>query len=187
MNLKSLMNRELKIALDVDGVLADVIAPWLEHNNRVRSEILRHDVDDWDFWKKFNINQHDFYAELNRCWENWIDIPPTEDNLSDSTMKLSQIGQVDIVTARERYTDFFVKSWLMHHGIMFENYISVISGSMKADLDYDVFIDDSPRNAMKIIQNKKRMILYSQTWNQNVNDDKILRVSSLSEVLEVLG
>ena len=36
---------------------------------------------------------------------------------------------------------------------------------MKADLDYDVFIDDSPLNAVKFLENNKKVILYSQPWN----------------------
>ena len=31
----------------------------------------------------------------------------------------------------------------------YDNYVSVIDGPMKVDLDYDVFIDDSPLNALK--------------------------------------
>lgn len=174
----------MKIALDVDGVLADVIVSWLEHNNKIRTEILKQEITDWDFWKKFNINQYDFYAELSRCWENWHDIPPTEPRLSDLTRKISKIGQVDIVTARERSTDSFVKDWLEHHGISFENYVSVASGPMKAGLDYDIFIDDSPLNAVKILQSKKRIFLYDQPWNQGIADKRVHRISSLSQVLE---
>ena len=177
----------MKIALDVDGVLADVIVSWLEHNNKIRSEILKHEITDWDFWKKFNINQYDFYAELSKCWENWSNIPPTETKLSEFTEKISQFGDVDIVTARERSTDSFVKNWLEHHDIVFENYVSVASGPMKADLDYDVFIDDSPLNAMKISQNQKRIFLYDQPWNQNIADKRINRISNLSQAIDLLN
>lgn len=177
----------MKIALDVDGVLADVMVSWLEHNNKIRGEILKHEITDWNFWEKFNINQYDFYAELNKCWENWIDIPPTETKLSEFSKKISQIGHVDIVTARERSTDSFVKNWLEHHNIVYENYVSVVSGPMKADLNYDTFIDDSPLNAMKILQNQKRIFLYAQPWNQNIVDKRIHRISSLSQVFEHLN
>lgn len=55
---------------------------------------------------------------------------------------------------------------------------------MKSDLDYDVFIDDSPLNALKIFQEKKKIILYSQPWNQHISEDKISRVSNLSEAIK---
>jgi len=177
----------MKIALDVDGVLADVIQSWLNYNNSIRQEISKQEISDWDFWKKFKINRYDFYAELSSCWKNWMSVPPTETNLSSTTKNLSKIGQVDIVTARERSTDSFVKNWLNHYDISYDNYVSVIDGPMKADLDYDIFIDDSPLNALKIIQQKKKIILYSQPWNQHILEDQIHRVSNLSEAIEEIN
>lgn len=177
----------MKIALDVDGVLADVIQSWLNYSNSIRQEIQKHEVTDWDFWKKFEIDRYDFYAELSSCWKNWTSIPPTEENLSSITKDLSGIGQIDIVTARERSTDSFVKNWLEYYDISFNNYVSVIDGPMKADLDYDIFIDDSPLNASKFLQNKKKVILYSQPWNQHVVGDNVHRISSLSEAIKKLS
>jgi len=177
----------MKIALDVDGVIADVIQSWLNYNNSIRQKITKHEVSDWDFWKKFKINRYDFYAELSSCWKDWFSIPPTEKNLSTTTKNLSKLGQVDIVTARERSTDSFVKNWLVHHNISYDKYVSVIDGPMKSNLDYDVFIDDSPLNALKIFQEKKKIILYSQPWNQYISEDKICRVSNLSEAIKQIN
>ena len=176
----------MKIALDVDGVLADVIESWLIFSNKKRPRILRENVKNWDFWKEFEINRFDFYKELTSCWKNWISIPPTEQNLSSTSKTLSNLGQVDIVTARERSTDSFVKNWLKFHGIVYENYVSVIDGPMKADLDYDVFIDDSPLNAIKFLKNNKNVFLYTQPWNQHIKNKNIKRISKLSEVVEKL-
>lgn len=176
----------MKIALDVDGVLADVIESWLIYSNKIRSSISKDEITNWDFWKKFKINRYDFYEELSTCWKNWNSIPPTEDNLSVITENLSNFGQVDIVTARELSTDSFVKNWLKQHDITYQNYVSVIDGPMKADLDYDVFIDDSPLNAIKFLERKKNVLLYSQPWNQNISNPNIQRIFTLSEAVEKL-
>jgi len=176
----------LKIALDVDGVLADVIESWLINNNKIRSSISKDEITNWNFWEKFKINRYDFYEELSTCWKNWRTIPPTEDNLSIITENLSNFGQVDIVTARELSTDSFVKNWLKQHNITYTNYVSVIDGTMKADLDYDVFIDDSPLNAIKFLEHKKKVFLYSQPWNQNISNSNIQRIFTLSEAVEKL-
>jgi len=174
----------MKIALDVDGVLADVIVSWLNYSNTIRSKISKHEITDWEFWKKFQINPFDFYTELSSCWKNWKSIPPTEENLSSVTKSLTNLGQVDIVTSREKSTDSFVKEWLNHYDISYDNYVSVIDGPMKADLDYDIFIDDSPLNALKFLKNNKKIILYSQPWNQHISEDQIYRVSNLSEAIK---
>ena len=146
--------------------------------------------------KKFKIDPFDFYSELSSCWKNWKSIPVTEKNLSLTTKNLSNFAQVDIVTAREVSTNSFVKNWLEYHDISYDNYVSVIDGPMKADLDYDIFIDDSPLNAIKFLENNKKVILYSQPWNQqieqailridDISDNGISRISNLSEAIEMI-
>ncbi|MBT6807292.1 MAG: hypothetical protein HOA48_03005, partial [Nitrosopumilus sp.] len=81
-------------------------------------------------------------------------------------------------------TDIFVKSWLKHHNIVYDNYVSVIDGPMKADLDYDVFIDDSPLNALKFLENNKKVILYSQPWNQHISNPNLHRILNLVEAIK---
>jgi hypothetical protein len=55
---------------------------------------------------------------------------------------------------------------------------------MKSNLDYDVFIDDSPLNAVKFLENNKKVILYSQPWNMHISNDKLDRITNLSEAIE---
>ena len=87
---------------------------------------------------------------MSNCWKRWETIPTTEKNLEKTTKKLLEFGTVDIVTAREQFTNVYVKDWLQFHNISYTNYVSVIDGTFKADLDYDLFIDDSPLNIQKI-------------------------------------
>ena len=172
----------MRIALDLDGVLADVLVPWIAYNNTIRRTITKRDVTDWTFWKQLNIKPEQFYAELGACWRNWRSIPPTEPRLSYVTNHLSCLGRVDIVTAREPDTDSFVKKWLAHHEISYDGYVSVAAGTMKADLDYDVFIDDSPVNAREFVRRGKSVILYAQPWNKRIQD-RIPRVTNMAGAL----
>jgi hypothetical protein len=79
-----------------------------------------------------------------------------------------------------------VKNWLKLHGIVYENYVSVIDGTMKADLDYDLFIDDSPLNAKRFVENEKNFFLYSQPWNKHI-PTKNQRIFSLSDAVNQLS
>jgi len=176
----------MRIALDVDGVLADVIQTWLIYNNRIRKSITKNEITEWNFWEKFQIDRFDFYRELSTCWKSWKEIPPTEEKLSTIINELSKFGTIDIVTAREPSTDDFVKNWLKSQKIIYKNYVSVIDGPKKAQLDYDVFIDDSPLNAKKIADADKKILLYSQPWNLNINNSSILRIDTLSDAKKYL-
>ncbi|HXX05326.1 MAG TPA: hypothetical protein VEJ68_00725, partial [Candidatus Bathyarchaeia archaeon] len=180
------MNKKLKIALDVDGVLADVIHAWLSYNNTFRTIISKSDISEWDFWKKYNINKFDFYEELSKCWKSWETIPPTERDISYASRELSKIGSVDIVTARDDSTHDAVKNWLKMHNVIFKNYVGVIEGTEKAKLDYDVFIDDSPINAEHMLARGKSVIIYEQPWNFGFYDDRAKRIKELKNAVRII-
>ncbi len=176
----------MKIALDVDGVLADVIEAWLSYNNKIRPPILRSQISEWDFWKNHKINEFDFYKELSQCWRSWEDIPLTEKNIAEATFQLSRLGTVDIVTAREDSTHDYVKKWLKFHKIDFKNYVGVTEGVEKSKLDYDVFIDDSPHNAKSMLEKGKTVILYSQPWNISFEDKRATRIHELKNAVQII-
>lgn len=180
------MSEVLKIALDVDGVLADVMHSWLSYNNKMRSTILKSDISEWDFWKNHNIDRFDFYKELSLCWKSWKDIPPTENDISSATEILSELGTVDIVTAREVSTHNDVKNWLKFYNIAFENYVGVSEGLEKARLDYDIFIDDSPLNAKSMLEAGKSVILYHQPWNLKFDDPRVERIYKLENAIPAI-
>ena len=177
---------KLKIGLDVDGVLADVIHTWLDYNNRMRKPISKEEISEWDFWKKYQIDKYDFYKELSLCWQTWYKIPSTEENLSTTTSVLSRIGEVDIVTAREESTHTYVKSWLSSQKITYKNYVGVVKGLEKAKLNYDIFIDDSPINAKSMLDAGKSVILYTQPWNLSFNDSRAKRIFQLKDVIHII-
>ena len=177
----------MRIALDVDGVLADVISSWLSYNNEIRPTIIKSQISEWDFWKNHEINKFDFYNELSICWGSWENIPPTENNIANATTQLSNCGTVDIVTARDESTHESVKNWLKLHQIKYKNYVGVMEGIEKSRLDYDVFIDDSPLNAKSMIEQGKSVILYSQPWNVSFEDHRAKRIHELKNAVPIIA
>ena len=113
-------------------------------------------------------------------------IPPTETNLSATTFELSQIGKVDIVTARDESTHPSVQNWLKSKKISYRNYVGVPQGLEKTKLDYDLFIDDSPINAKSMLDAGKQVILYSQPWNFKFNDPRAKRIFQLKEAIPII-
>jgi len=176
----------MKIALDVDGVLADVIKSWLHYNNSRRRIITKNEITEWDFWKKFDIKPDEFDYELSFCWKSWKKIPPTENELSNTVCELANLGIVDIVTAREHSTDVYVKNWLKTQNIAYHKYVSVEEGSKKVELNYDIYIDDSPLNAKKIANSRKNILLYSQPWNLTIRDSRIKRIEKLIDAVKII-
>jgi hypothetical protein len=177
----------MKIALDVDGVLADIIFVWLEYYNKTNNKSLsKKDTVQWDFWKSLGYDKYKFYEDLSNCWSRWTEVPPMEQDIADATEKLQSFGIVDIVTARDAASSKYVKEWLKHNGIQYNDYVAVMSGRDKAGLDYDVFIDDSPHNIVDITSKGKHALLYDQPWNQSVNNSNVVRIKRLEEAVNVL-
>ena len=90
------------------------------------------------------------------------------------------------MTAREDSTHNDVKNWLKLHKINFKNYVGVVEGIEKSELDYDVFIDDSPLNAKSMLEKGKSVILYSQPWNLSFEDKRATRIYELQNAVPVI-
>ena len=179
---------EMKIALDVDGVLADIIHLWIEnHNKQYNKSINKEDINQWDFWRKIGLDKYEFYRQLSNSWERWKDVPTTENDIASAVDRLHSLGRVDIVTARDKESTNYVINWLEHNGIKFNEYVSVFDGRDKAKLDYDVFIDDSPHNVERMASKGSNVLLYDQPWNREVNSRKIIRIKKLIESINIIS
>ena len=173
----------LKIALDVDGVLADTIRSWLRLCNiRFGMNLTYDQIDHWNFWKDVGINQDDFEGLFNQAWYDWRVLPPTEDKIAAKVELLKNIGEVDIVTGRTPDTMEYVEKWLAMQKINCNKIVVVEPDKTKGHLDYDVFIDDSPLNAIDATERGKTALVYDQPWNRHLGQrNNLLRIRDLSQ------
>jgi hypothetical protein len=180
--------KSMKIALDVDGVLADIIQVWInEYNRKHNTSINKETINEWDFWRELGVDKYEFYYQLSNCWSQWKEVPAMENDVADAVEKLHSFGIVDIVTARDRESTKYVLNWLEHNRIKYKEYVAVPDGRDKANLDYDVFIDDSPHNAVRMVSKGRNVLLYDQPWNKSVDDERIVRIKRLSEAVNIIA
>jgi hypothetical protein len=144
----------MKIALDLDGVLADLQHTMIEETTYTSS--------DFQQWDKPDYNH--FMSEASRVWSDlWDDIPPVEDHLDIKTDILHQSYHVDIVT-NTAGPDEAITQWLDTHGIVYGSIVRPYSQSCdKQHLDYDVYIDDKPGMAGTV----RTLYLRDRFWNQS--------------------
>ncbi|HDD42305.1 MAG: hypothetical protein DRN61_02125 [Thaumarchaeota archaeon] len=178
----------LRIALDVDGVLADTMRLWIRlWNRRSEQKIGYEDLVEWDFWKKLGISGDEFMKLMSEAWRMWWEIPPTEPNISEKVAKIKSLGKLDIVTARPRETEICTLRWLEAHRIPYDDYVWISSSRLKAKLDYDAFIDDSPLIVDGCLMRGKILLLYDRPWNRSVYESGyVRRVKSLDEAYHFL-
>lgn len=181
--------QKLKIALDLDGVLANTMQTFCELTNSRRStHFTPEQFDRWNAWEITKTNKDEFLRTLDEAWFNWRSIPPVEENLAEKISSLQRMGQVDLVTARSEVTVPFAKEWLHHQKIPYNKFVRTESTAAKSYLDYDFFIDDSA-NLMPLIASRMfgYGILYEQPWNRTaLNMPRIFRIQKLEEALPLL-
>jgi len=159
----------MRIAVDLDGVLANTIVKFCEILNDAKGwRLTPKSFTEWSAWKRVGIPRDVFYRTLDSAWFNWQSIPPTEKDVANRFLRLKRYGRVDIVTGRSRQTVPFARAWLRRNGITYSRFVVTPSTIAKARLGYDVFIDDSS-DLMTLLSRRNDCwgILYTQPWNQN--------------------
>ena len=185
MELPRRPTKTLKIAVDLDGVLAETMEAWCKRaNDLLGTRLGLDDLDTWASWTKFGMNRDQFFELLDETWDEWETIPPTEPNLARKVAKLQPLGSLDIVTGRSRQTIDSAKNWLKHHQIPYDHFVRVPGMRDKVQLDYDVYIDDAPE-LMPLISRTvgKRGILYARPWNRDVPElPRVVKIKSWSQI-----
>src|SRR2546426_8697894 len=111
---------KLRVAVDVDGVLAETMESWIQTFNKLHGTRFKlKDIDSWASRIKFGISKDEFYRILEGTWENWIDIPPTEPALAINVHRAEGYGILDIVNGRSQRTVPAVKQWQTTQGIKY--------------------------------------------------------------------
>jgi hypothetical protein len=184
-----LETRKLKIALDLDGVLADVIRIFCDLlNSRRSTHFTPEQFNRWDAWDITNMSKDEFLRTLDEVWFNWEQIPPVEERLAEKISNLQQTGRIDIVTGRSEVTVPCAKKWLRYNEIHYDQFVRTESTTAKSNLDYDVFIDDSSDLMSRIASRLFGYgILYEQPWNRTAADmPRIFKVRRWNEVRPLL-
>jgi 5'(3')-deoxyribonucleotidase len=179
----------LRIAVDLDGVLAETMEAWCKRANEFLGTSFKlADLDTWASWRKLGISREQFFQFLDEAWDDWESIPPTEPGLAEKVQKISRSGQIDVVTGRSKASVNAAKKWLAEHKIPYQRFVRVPSWKDKIFLNYDVYIDDAPE-LMPLISRNLTMwgILYSRPWNKSVPKlRQVFRVESWTEISKLL-
>jgi len=183
-----LNNLKKRVAVDVDGTLADVMPMWVKVFNEEYSRNLDYrSINKWTFWSDLGISTREFFKIFSKAWSRWEEIKPIEENVAVSMKMLQQICSLDVVTGRTKDTLKYVKKWLEKHQITYDRFIAVSSWQQKIYLAYDFYIDDSPDLARLAARKRKMVLLYNQPWNKEVKEGVwVKRINNLSAAIEIL-
>lgn len=184
----------MRIALDLDGVLADLHSVLLETFSKFANRRITADmITRWDIADSFKPGLTSSYSN---AWDDYEPerITPYELDAGLSVGRIREAAQVDIVTAHAESSRRSIERWLSLNRIPHDNLVLAGKGNGVHKLslagNYDVFIDDNPNLAANAPSNIL-VLLYSQPWNQRVREleanRNVIRIQSLREVPELLS
>ena len=175
----------LRIAVDLDGVLADTMVTFCKILNQHHStQFTVNSFVQWNAWQIAHIPKDEFFRTLDEAWFEWENIPAVEDHIGEAVEGIHRFGRVDVVTGRSQVTVQAAMNWLKEHKIPYDAFVRTESTKAKARLSYDVFIDDSAE-LMSLVASSldKCGILYTQPWNRNAGDmQRVFRVERWEEI-----
>lgn len=191
----------MKIAIDLDEVLAEYLASFLEfHNKKHGTDLKKH-----HFSKTYKVEEvlgeteeemteriYHFYKT-----EDFKKIKPSAGSIK-AIQKLKKNHELFIVTSRQNHVSAPTIEWINKHfpdsfsGILFGNHFSK-EGPAKAkseickEIGAEILIDDSLDYAKECAGKGIKVLLFDHPWNQAETLPKnIQRVYSWQEILKII-
>ena len=185
----------MKVAVDIDGVLLDIIIPYIKKfNQKHNTDYTKKDVTNWDFYKEWNITEDDSFEIFYEIYENTMSVPFIDGDAPKFMKKLHTLHELYILSARapqyrpqifEKLNFHNIKKGSHYNDLMLVNHKPY---DLKINEPFDVYVDDNPNLAQAIQKSQdKYLLLYNQPWNQNIeNTNNIIRVFNWKGIYTVL-
>lgn len=177
---------KLKIAVDLDGVVWDIMDVFIDIYNRLyKEDVCIEDVDGWYYFP-----QERFEVVYPLTLPRIMEYPVINKFIYFYLFSLNKIYDVKILTAELNTIESLeekLKSLSIIKGSQYNEIIKIDPKDSKLDYNFDVYIDDRPCMAKEILKFPKRyLLLYDQPWNRDVNDknfNNVWRVYGWEEIM----
>jgi len=175
------MGNKPKIAVDVDGVLADVYSPIFQ---MIGLPYTWEDVKKWDFFDDLHVDRQTFWDAYKKLWsEEFHLIPLIEEDSPQILAEFRKRFEVHIMTSRPKETFSGTVLWLRLHGIEYDKLLLLSPLTDKTELlhDYLCLIDDNPA-----FFRHPKVIIYDRPWNRHIEAKRIRSLRELIDILPIL-
>ncbi len=183
----------MKIAIDIDGVILDIIVQYCEiYNKRYSTNYKKKDVTKWDFFNDWGIDEETGFKIFYEIYEDSQDVPFIDEDAPRIMKKLNKRYDLDIVSARlPEYRSSIIDKLETHDVMAGIQYTELIllhhrPYDIKLKQNYDLYVDDNPNlvESIKMMEDRT-LLLYDQPWNQSsVCEGNVYRVHNWEEVQE---
>ncbi|MFX0074121.1 MAG: hypothetical protein ACFE96_01655 [Candidatus Hermodarchaeota archaeon] len=185
----------MKIAVDIDGVLFDLIGVFLEiFNQRYHTDYKKSDIIQYEFYNNWHVPKKEIYEIFYEIYESKCSAPLIDKDTPRILLKLNKKHHVYILSARNsKFQDILIKKLQDNsiiQGLSYRNLILVDERPYDSKLEYkyDIYIDDNPGLVQPIKKmNNTSLLLFNQPWNtQCVCTHNIFRVYDWKEIDKII-
>lgn len=184
----------LKVAVDVDGVILDIITPFCDYCNvHHGTQMTINDAIKWGFYVEHGIAEDLAWKIFDQLQSDLQNIELIDCNCIPILREMKDYHIVDIVTVRKGKRKEVLKLKLravgIHEGTHYRKVVTVSHDppDVKATYGYDIYIDDNPHLVDSIKENGSHLILYDQPWNERVEEgDNVIRARRWSDIPPII-
>lgn len=176
----------MRIAFDVDNVLADSMTCWCKKATKHLSRVVRKEhIKSHKIVGSVPMSPTEIFKLQDEVWNEWRSLPPTEENLSRKLNVFRKKGfKVIIVTSRPLRSKNSVKKWLVYRHLPYDEFHPIGPYRPKSQIKADALVDDAPDQILGFTQTGRTGFLYRQPWNRTVEVRKALLVRSIGDILK---
>ena len=183
----------MKIAIDVDGVLRNLIDTLNVYWDKKNEDVLRFETVDGckiqRYYQRYVDNGELLDVEkflFGSSWtrEIWLTALPYSDNCDDLD-KIPMEHEVVILTSqRNQDMNLWTVDWLNRNRIRYDEYIC---RDDKWNEKFDLLVDDKPTTVEQCWIQGKAAFLMDRPWNQQYRLPRINRINELEQIWRPYG
>lgn len=179
----------MRIGIDIDGVVSDSYAAWIEEMNRYFSKNISI-LEDYDVHLVYEVSWDVMNNFFKQNMEHLFMLPqPVKGAKQGIESLLAQGHEIIYVTARAADEEEVTRRWMDKHEIPCEH---LVFSDMKSKVDLarqwqlEVFIEDYTKNAVELAESGISVLLLDASYNQGSLPTGIRRSRDWTEIVKVI-
>ncbi len=191
----------MKIGVDMDSVLAEIMQPMVEfHNARYHTDLTFHDHTDYNLSKVWKCDPTDVLFRIFEYYESpYFDKVQPIEGAVEGIGRLSVSHDLYLITSRPHRIEHKTNAWLKKHfpdkfkKVLHTNQVSHSHEVRKTksqvckEEGISLMIDDAPDYAIDCAQAGIQVFLFPALWNKSVPEHKFIRpVAGWSEIVTLV-
>lgn len=189
----------MRIGVDLDGCVADIMTPILRfYNSRKGSSFRYADLVTHDIWEVFGTTREEAVREVYSFYEQEeFDVVPVIGSACVDLNRLKKGNNLLVVTARPQVYQKKTLQWLEKYfdGVFDEVFFTnqfklggegqtITKGKVCREKGIEIMIEDYDKYAVECAEECKRVLLIDQPWNRHFLESRnIVRVRNWGEIL----